>query len=94
MAKKRAQSAEADQSDETRAEPSEAVSVDETAEEQADDSADAQPGPLSPHRLEAPYAYYTDDGVHKSWAQSHVVTDHEEILHLKERGARLIEIKS
>jgi hypothetical protein len=50
--------------------------------------------PLSPHRLEAPYAYYTDDGVLKSWGHNHVVTDHEEILHLKERGARLSEVKS
>jgi hypothetical protein len=49
---------------------------------------------IAPCRMEAPYAYYTDDGVLKSWGHNHVVTDHEEILHLKERGARLSEIKS
>lgn len=49
--------------------------------------------PLNPHRVEAPYAYYTDDGVLQNWAHNQVITNPEEITHLKKRGARLSEIK-
>lgn len=49
--------------------------------------------PVNPHRLEAPYGYYTDDKVLKHWGQGFVVSDPEEIQHLKERGARLVEVK-
>lgn len=50
--------------------------------------------PVKPHRMEAPYSYYTHDGVHKNWAPNQVITDPEEIHHLKERGARIHEIPS
>lgn len=41
-------------------------------------------------RLEAPYAYYEDDGTLKNWAHGQVITDPAEITHLTERGARVV----
>jgi hypothetical protein len=49
---------------------------------------------LNPHRMDAPYAYYTDDGILKRWPYKQVIDDPQEIQHLKERGARLSEIES
>lgn len=63
--------------------------TDDAEESQADVPAE----PHKPHRLDAPYAYYTDEGVLKAWGHNHIVTDHEEIQHLLERGARLSEVK-
>jgi len=66
----------------------------EVDEQTSDAQGESPAEPHKPHRMDAPYAYYTDDGMLKAWGHNHVVTDHDEIQHLLERGARLSEVKS
>lgn len=52
------------------------------------------PEPIFPVRLTAPHGYYTEKNEFRHWQQGQLVTDPKEIVHLKERGAHFIEVKS
>ena len=41
--------------------------------------------------MEATYSFYDDEGLHRYWSESHVVTDAADIALLIERGAPLKE---